>query len=59
MTHYIRKRDGSRYTTDLQVVRRPGFDHWGDCYRLSPIWEGRTHYKTVTAFNREFEPISQ
>jgi hypothetical protein len=54
MPDFRRKRDGALYTTSLTVRRRPGFDHWGDCYRLVPVWEGRTHYKTVAAFNREF-----
>lgn len=56
MNQFIRKRDGQRYTTSLQPVTRPGFAHWGPCYLLRPVWDGRTHYKTVEAFNREFKP---
>lgn len=54
MAIYRRKRDGALYRCSLAVTRRPGFDHWGDCYLLHPVWDGRTHYKTVVAFNREF-----
>lgn len=55
MNQFIRKRDGQRYTTSLQPVLRPGFSRWGPCYLLYPVWEGRMHYKTIAAFDREFE----
>ena len=58
MTDFRRKRDGALYSTSKIVCRRPGFNHWGDCYWLKPIWEGRTHYKTVAAFNREFVTLA-
>ncbi|KGE68990.1 MULTISPECIES: hypothetical protein [Pseudomonas] len=54
MPDFRRKRDGALYSTNQKVCRRPGWDHWGDCYHLVPIWEGRSHYKTVEAFNREY-----
>jgi hypothetical protein len=55
MSHFIRKRDGRRYASDLKPVLRPGFNRWGPCCLLRPLWEGGTHYKTVAAFEREFE----
>jgi len=58
MADFRRKHDGSLYSTNQIVCRRPGFNHWGDCYRLVPFWEGRTHYKTVAAFNREFVTLA-
>lgn len=50
-----RKKDKARYLTDMIPVHRPGYEHWGFCYVLEPYWDGRTHYKTVKAFEKEFE----
>ena len=57
MTHFVRKRDGQRYTSTLQPVTWPGFAKLGPCYILRPVWEGRTHYKTIPAFEREFSRV--
>jgi hypothetical protein len=55
MTQFIRKRDGARYTCDLVPRAWPNFSRRGPSYLLRPVWEGRTHYKTVAAFDREFK----
>ncbi|MCO6057357.1 hypothetical protein NG726_11815 [Pseudomonas sp. MOB-449] len=52
MSTYRRKRDGALYTTNLQVTT---FPNWGACVQLVPVWHGRTHWKTVKAFNKQFE----
>jgi hypothetical protein len=54
MTQFIRKRDGGRYTCDLVSRDWPGHSQLGPCFLLRPVWEGRTHYKTAAAFEREF-----
>lgn len=59
MSRWVRIRDDAMYETDLKERIRPGFGHWGPCYLLTPVWNGRTHYKTIAAFNREFKLAKQ
>ncbi|AYF87448.1 hypothetical protein D6Z43_09900 [Pseudomonas sp. DY-1] len=58
MSTFRRKRDGALYRTDLVEREWPGWKTRGPCYVLRPVWDGRTHYKTVAAFVREFEEVS-
>lgn len=57
MTHFIRKRDGQRYTCDLRPVTWPKHEMVGPCYILRPIWEGRAHYKSIKAFEHEYKRV--
>lgn len=54
MAKVRRKRDGNLYHTNLVPTERPGYAHWGPCYRLVPVWEGVTHYKGVEATKKQF-----
>lgn len=54
-----RRRDGNRYYCDLKPVLWPGHAHLGDCYLLRPVgFLGRTHYKTIARFNREYDVLT-
>jgi hypothetical protein len=57
MTHFIRKRDGQCYICLLQPVTWPGYKKLGPCYiqvRVE-VCDGCAHYKTIKAFEREYE----
>jgi hypothetical protein len=55
MPAVIRKRDGNRYSWDGKTCSWPRRGHMGDCVHLRPYWDGRSHYKTLAAFLREYE----
>lgn len=60
-TRVRRKRDGGLYTVgstrDGGVI---GNVYWSESIiQLHPVWEGRTHFKTVTHFLNQFEVCEQ
>lgn len=56
MKTFRRKRDGMLYLCSMTQTQHPKFD-WGPCYLLRPVWEGRVHYKSVAAFEREYQEV--
>lgn len=49
---FTRKKDGQRYWCDPSKTTHHAL--FGLSVRLSPQWDGRTHYKSLTAFKAQF-----
>lgn len=60
MPVFQRKRDLALYYCNLVEETWPRHEHLGPCYILRPKgFSGRTHYKTVAAFEQQFRPFPE